>query len=261
MTNLQSVVDIISLESQTVGSLFFGKPRYLANRYAKIGMQQLNLTFGMHIKGMNINVPSSCRLYKPEGFERFIRAYILNCDGRTIEIDRNNKVPSELLSYLVDCDGTLLTDCNNEPLTQNCLSCNEDGSGCSDHACTECKGTGECCVPEWEQMLNDIMKHKNSWVKDNADFIEFSSDLEDVAVVVEFVTNQTVGVEECAIQVPDSYAMALEYYVKYRLLEGDAKTLQTAQYFYQKYKNIKAVEKANRNPLTTNDLYKTLFMN
>jgi len=260
MTNLQSVVDIISLESQTVGSLFFGKPRYMANRYAKIGMQNLNLTFGMHIKGMEVVVPSSCRLYKPEGFERFIRAYILNCDGRTIEIDRNNKIPSELLSYLVDCDGTLLTDCDNQPLTQDCISCNEDGGGCQDTSCTECKGTGKCCVPEVEQMVHDIMKHRNSWVKDNQDFIEFSSDLEDVAVVIEFVSNQTVGVEECLIQVPENYAMALEYFIKFKLLEGDAKTLQTSQYFYQKYKNLKKLEASNRNPLTTNDLYKTLFM-
>ena len=260
MTNLQSVIETISLESQTVGSMFFGKPRYMIGRYAKLGMQKLNLTFGMHIKGMNVNVPSSCRIYKPEGFERFIRAYIINCDGRTIEIDRNNKVPSELLAYLADCDGTLLTDCDNTPLTQECLSCNADGSGCSDHNCFECKGTGKCCVPEVEQMLHDIMKHKNSWVKDNEEFIEFSSDLEDVAVVIEFVTNQTVGVEECAIKVPESYSEALEYFIKYKLLEGDMKTLQTAQYFYQKFKNIKAVEKANRNPLTTNDLYKTLFM-
>lgn len=29
-----------------------------------------------------MRVPVSCRVYKPSGYDRFLRAYVLDCDGR-----------------------------------------------------------------------------------------------------------------------------------------------------------------------------------
>lgn len=262
MTSLFEIVDAIHLEAQGIDSIFRNKPRYLMAMYAKEGMKKLGLTFGLNIKGMNIRIPSSCVVYKPIDYEAFVRAYLINCDGRTIELNINSRIPSEIRHYLVDCDGSLIDGCNEE-LFDNCLECNEDGTGCKNDQCVKCEGTGICskyCPSEMEQLISDIEKYKNSWIKEHNDCFEFSSDLEDMAVIIEYIGNQTDGIDECAIQLDDKYAMILEYYIKYRLLEGGQDTLQQSQYFRRLFKNHRDAQMVKDNPLTKNDLLSILLM-
>lgn len=260
MTTLFDIIETLHIESQQIDSIFRNKSRYLMARYAKEGMKKLNLTFGLGLKGFNLFVPSSCVVYKPEGFERFVRAYVINCDGKTIELKRNNKIPEEIFTYLVNCDGSLLTDCDNTPMTTECMACNESQEdGCYSAECTVCHGTGYC-MTELELFMADLATYKNSWIKENADHFEFSSDLEGIAVVIEYISNQTVGVEECAIRVDEKCALALEYYIKFRLLEGGEQTVQNAQYYKQMFKNAREAEVIRQNALTKSDLYSILTM-
>ena len=260
-TSLFDIVETLRLEAQTIDSLFRNKPRYLFNLYAKEGMKKIGLTFGLNVKGMNFYVPSSCDVYKPEGYEAFVRAYLINCDGKTIELNLNNKVPSEIKNFLVNCDGSLLTDCDETNLQTDCLVCNSDGSGsCIDSCCTSCQGTGKCCPSEIEQLLADIEKYKNSWIKEHSDRFEFSADLEGMAVVIEYISNQTAGIEECAIHLDEKYTILLEYYIKYRLLESGQETLQQAQYFRKRYKELRDAETVKQNPISNNDILSILTM-
>lgn len=259
---LNEIVDIIYLESQSIDSLFRNKPRYLISLYAKEGMSKLNLTFGLNIIGMNFTVPSSCVVYKPQGFEAFVRAYIINCDGRTIEIDHNHKIPSELRHYITDCDGSLLGGCN-EDFFDHCLDCNNSNNKSDSHCdnfCDTCNGTGRVANRYTNQLLRDLETYKDSWIKVHKDRFEFSSDLEDVAMVIEYISNQTVGVEDCAIEIDSQYAEALQYYIKYKLLEGGQNTLNQAQYFRKLFKATRDKELVNTNPLTKNDLMSILTM-
>ena len=255
---LFDIVGKIYLESQIDDSIFRNKPRFLMNLYAKEGMKKLNLTFGIHIKGINATIPSSCRLYKPEGYETFIRAYLINCDGRTIEIVHNNRIPSEILTYLTECDGSLITGCDEENVSTNCLECNNDGRGCQSDDCDYCGGTGYC-LGEAQQMIADLEAHKDSWIKEQSDYFEFSSDLEDMAVVIEYISNQTAGIEECMIEVDDKVALALEYYIKFRLLESGEQTMNQAQYFRKMFKSTRDSEVVKSNPLTKTDILSTLL--
>ena len=259
-TSLFDIVETLHLEAQSIDSLFRNKPRYLYNLYAKEGLKKIGLTFGLNVKGMNFNVPSSCTVYKPEGYEAFVRAYLINCDGKTIELNINNRVPEEIRHYLLNCDGSIITDCSGD-LYDNCTVCNANGSGeFIDSCCTTCEGTGKYCPSEIEQLLNDIEAHKNSWIKEHKDRFEFSSDLEETAVVIEYISNQTAGVDECAIHLDEKYTDVLEYYIKYRLLEGGEQTLQQAQYFRKRYKELRDAQITKNNPITRNDILSILTM-
>ena len=259
MATLSDIIEKIHLEAQTPDSIFRNKPRYLYGIYGKEGLKKLGLTFGTNIIGMNMRIPSSCRVYKPEGFEAFVRAYLISCDGKTFELKVNNKIPNEIRHYLTNCDGSLITGC--EELYDNCIECNSQGDNtCIDSSCHTCGGTGKCCPSDIEKLLADIENHKDSWISEKKDYFEFSSDLEDYAVVIEYISNQTAGAEECALNVDDKLELALEYYIKYRLLEGGQETMQQAQYFRRMYKNLKDAEIVKANPLTQNDLISILKM-
>jgi len=110
-------------------------------------------------------------------------------------------------------------------------------------------------------MIYDAEKYKNSWVKasNDSEFFTFSSDLEDLVVFVEYYADQTKGLDECAIKVDDNLALALEYWIKYRLLEGGQETMQQAEYFKNKFKAEANNQKVKKNALVVSKLYEVLF--
>lgn len=260
MATLSDIIETIHLEAQSIDSIFRNKPRYLYGLYGKEGLKKLGLTFGTNIIGMNVRIPSSCKVYKPQGFEAFLRAYLISCDGKTFELKTNNKIPNEVRHYLTNCDGSLIAGC--EELYDKCIDCNSASGDINsvDNACNTCGGKGKYCPSDIEKLLADIETHKDSWISEKKDYFEFSSDLEDYAVVIEYISNQTAGAEECALNVDDKLELALEYYIKYRLLEGGQETMQQAQYYRRMYKNIKDAEVVKSNPLTQSDLISILRM-
>lgn len=177
------------------------------------------------------------RPYKPQGYEGFLRAYLIDCDGNTIEITRNNNVPADIFGYLIQCDGTLIGDCDGD-LTHVCFDCNEPAKViCGKLICKKCCGRIENGIPQaMRELLMNLEKYKNSWIrtKDDVNYFEFSADLEGMWVNIEYFANQTVGVEECAIRVLENIKRTLEYFIKYRLLEGGQDTIQQSQFFLSK---------------------------
>jgi len=173
MITLFDVVERINLEKKEIDSIFRNKSRHMINLYAKEGLGRLGMSFALNIHGWTVSVPASCKLQKPSGYKEFIRASILDCDGRLIEITRNDKIPKETFAYLTNCDGTILQDQNNT------LETCGDSAVCtpSDDVCVEC-GCKECdCdyvynpmyTKEVNQMIYDAEKYKNSWVKASND--------------------------------------------------------------------------------------------
>lgn len=261
MTSLFDIIETIYLESQQIDSIFRNKSRYMMGRYAKEGMKKLNLTFGMNIKGMNVQIPSSCLVYKPEHFERFIRAYLIDCNGRTTEINRNNKIPTEIYKYLVNCDGTLFDVCDEDGnLSTECLECNEPVKTCDVSCHCESCGCDFNLSEEMQLLLHDLNTYKKSWIKENDDHFEFSSDLENMHVVIEYIGNQTENISECTIRVDEKMSLALEYWIKYRLLEGGQDTIAYADKFLAKYKKAKDSELIKQNALTLTDIYSAILL-
>ena len=103
MITLFDVVERINLEKKGIDSVFRNKSRHMINLYAKEGLGRLGMSFALNIHGWTVSVPASCKLEKPSGYKEFIRASILDCDGRLIEITRNDKIPKETFAYLTNC--------------------------------------------------------------------------------------------------------------------------------------------------------------
>lgn len=264
MTTLHDIIERIYLEAQNDDSIFRGKKRIWIKDYAIEGLGELNMTFANHVLAMNVQIPSACKVYKPQGYVDFLRAYLIDCDGKTIELKRNSKVPEEIYNYLTHCDGTLIQDDCNGDLTTDCLGCNEP-INISD-GCYSCK---ECGCDNYSHLSDDVRellfileKYKDSWIraKSDTDYFEFSSDLEDVYVIIECFIDKSMGADECTIQVGEELKKTLEYYIKYRLLESGQDTMGMSDKFYQRYKTNKRKAMVADNALTTTDLFSILTM-
>lgn len=259
MGSIKDIVDEIILEGTALDSLFRNKEPFLMFKYAKQGLNKLKLTFAQGIKGMNVRVPVSCKVNFPSDYQSFVRAYILGCDGKTIELSRNMNVPSEIYHYLLNCDGNILSDDKGAELFDECIQCDKLSKINID--CSICCGTGRYIPAHFQELYDDMQKYKDSWIKihDSAKTIEFSSDLEDAAVVIEFYSNNYNDISECQIYVPYEYEESLDYYIKYKLLENGIDTRNQSLDYYQKFKNKRNAILAKQNPLTLkalNSFYK-----
>lgn len=261
-TTLKDIADEILYEASTQDSIFRNKEAPMVYKWLKVGMKNLNLTFAQNIRGLNIVVPAVCRVYKPHDYEQFIRAYILNCDGKRIEIARNNDIPEKISHFLVNCDGTLLQNCDLEELKDDCLKCNPPNNvpECCREECDRCGGTGRCFSKEVSQLLHDMEMYGDSWISEHSDNFEFSQNLEDVAVVIEYMSNSLNSIEECKIVVPSDFEMALENYTKYKLLQGSEVTMGYAKPFYDEYKAYLNKIQTSRNGITDNELKSIMLL-
>jgi hypothetical protein len=256
MTSICEIIETIHLEAQSIDSIFRNKPRYLMSLYAKEGMKKMGLTFGLNLTSMNVRVPSSGVVYHPKGYETFVRAYIINSDGKRIELNINNKLPAEIRHYLTLCDGSLLS-CGDEEIYDTCIDTNDDKPKEDICGCDPYDEEESCSVCVRNHLLEDIKRYGDSWINTNKkDRFEFSEDLEGVAVCIEYISNQTINADDSAIAVDDKYSEMLEYYIKYRLLQGGQDTMQMAEYYNKKYKGLSYSLSSKDNPLSKNDIFK-----
>lgn len=260
-TTIQDIVEEIYLQAQDdMDSLFRNKSRHLMYTYAKQGLNKLNLSFATNLKGMNVEIPMSCKVFKPQDYYQFVRAYLINCDGKTIEINRNQNIPEKIFHYLVNCDGTLLDTCDEDSLKDECLSCNPTKGGVCDVNCNSCCGTGYFLPNAMAQLINDLNTYKNSFIKVNGDFFEFSSDLEGMSVIIEYIGNQSGSLTECEIVIDEEMAEPLKYFIRWKLLEYGQDTLSQSQYYNKMYKATKLKATTSQNALNINDLYSIMQM-
>lgn len=260
MASVQDIVEGLYLESQSIDSIIRNKERYLMYKHAKDGLKRLNLTFGQNLKGMNFIVPASCKAFKPSDFQKFVRAYLINCDGKKIEIKRSTDIPEGIFKYLVDCEGSILEDCDESSLYDECLVCNNTPPSDGAEDCDCCHGSGYLMPSGLYTLINDLEKYKDSWIAERNDYFEFSADLEEQAIVIEYIGNQTGDLTECQLIVKDDYEDALRYFIMYRLLEVGEQTLNQAMYYKKQYKNAKDAIMSQENALTVDDLKRIMIL-
>ena len=109
------------------------------------------------------------------------------------------------------------------------------------------------------QLMQDVDTYGNSWVAVHPDSFEFSSDLEGLAVVIEYMSNNVNEVSQCDLHVPEELGECLEYFIKYKILEGDQNLMQMSQYFKKEYKRMRDKVQMDNNSLSEIDL-KKLFL-
>lgn len=229
-------------------------------RYAKAGLNSLNLSFASNLKGINAEIPFSCKVEKPDDYYQFVRAYLINCDGRTIEISRNQNIPEKIFHYLLNCDGTLINTCDENSLTTECMTCNPSKVNKYDLNCSTCCGSGYYLPKVLQQLLEDLDKYKDSWVTVGKDFFEFSSDLEGMSVVIEYIGNQAGNLSECQIFIDEEMEEPLKYFIRWKLLENGQDTMQQSQYFKNMFKRTRDKVAISRNALSTEDIYSIMLM-
>lgn len=229
-------------------------------RYAKFGLNKLNLSFASNLKGVNVEIPMSCKVQKADDYYQFVRAYLINCDGRTIEIDRNQNIPDKIFHYLLNCDGTLLDTCEGDALQDECMSCNPSTGNTCDINCSICCGTGFYMPKEIQQLIDDLNKYKDSWVKVGSDFYEFSADLEGKSVIIEYIGNQSGSLSECQIFIDEEMAEPLMYFIRWKLLENGQDTIVNAQYYERKFKASRNKAMINMNALSVSDINSIMLM-
>ena len=261
MPNLKDIIDEIMIEASTSTSIFRNAEKFMVDKYAKEGIKKLNLTFARSIKGMNVNVPISCKVGLAPDYLQFIRAYVINCDGRTIELKRNNNIPESIFHFLTDCDGTILLECDTTPLTDDCLVCNDVNYTGRIQDCTLCCGTGRSIPSALEEFLNEVNAFRNSWVAVHENSIEFSSDLEGMAVVIEYMSNSVNELSQCKINVPEELGECLEYYIKYKVLEGDQNMMNVSDRYKREYKRMRDKVQTDTNGFNEIDLKALFLMN
>lgn len=260
MPTLKDITEEIIIEGTNPTSIFRHAEKFMVDKYAKEGLKKLNLTFARSVKGMNITVPISCRVGKPSDFMQFIRAYVINCDGRMIEISRSKNVPEKIFHFLLDCDGSVLEDCDGS-LTDDCLLCNDTESD-KDPCEAECFCT---CTPNriprgLKQLIADIEQYQGAWIAEHENGFEFSGDLEGVKVVIEYMSNDVNEIDQCNIKVPEELGECLEYYIKYKVLEGDMNLMNQSQYFRKEFKRMRDLAFQSSSNVTEMDLKKLFLM-
>lgn len=229
-------------------------------RYAKSGLNKLNLSFASNLKGINTDIPFSCKVQMPDDYYQFVRAYLINCDGRTIEINRNQNIPGQVYHYLLQCDGTLLDTCDEDYLKDECLKCNPSTGNTCDINCSTCCGTGFYLPKEMKQLLDDLEKYKHSWVKTEGEFFEFSSDLEGMSVMIDYIGNQSGNLSECKIFIDEEMAEPLTYFIRWKLLENGQDTMVQSQYYKNMFKASRNKVSTSKNALSVNDVYSIMLM-
>ena len=256
MTSVKDIVEEIILESKTSGSIFRNISPPFAYKYAKEALKKMNAYNMLYADVMNVKIPFACKVMKTPDFLHVIKVDLINTGGRTIEVRRSTSVPNEVTKYLLQCDGNLLIGEDNNALTDSCLTTNDETFKCicnyEPEQCTCKEHYYQDC--ETQQILYDLDKYQNSWFADKKNYVQFSADLEGMSVNIWYLKNDIMSVEECDLYVPENMTEALEYYVKYKLLEGNPDTIQVSQYYNREYRRLRDVALQQNNPVLKKDL-------
>ena len=249
MATLKDIIDELYIDSLQDNSEFRNSQRYMMVKYAHEVLKKLHLTFWKNTIGWSLRVPEKLFVSKPDDFEMFIRAYLLDCNGKTMEISINPKVPDEIRNYLIDCDGTILSDDCQKDIYTKCLECDTE----TVNECDSCCGTGKVKDAYLDKLYGDAVRFKDSYVKEKENGFEFSHDLEGMAVMIEYIGNGLSKTDVCNIKIDPTYEEPIEYYIKFKLLES-TELFQKSQYYKSEYLKKKRLITIQDNALTLSDL-------
>lgn len=230
---LENIIDNIKAKAGD-DSYFKKMDRFRASIIGKQGLKKLKVDLKPENKAISIQLSPSKIFPFPRYMTNWSRISVLNKCGNIEPLNINNK--GTVRDYLQDHEWELLYDETGTVLVGNCFNPEE----------------GDCCLKvQCKELENDCgcgeSVFANSWVKENkaGSYFEFSDDLVDELIVIEFQCAGLDKIENCDILVHDNLELTLEYYIKWQYLEGD-KNVPASRigYFYEMYKKEKNRSKA-----------------
>jgi hypothetical protein len=230
--SLKNILDNISLMSGD-DSYFKNIPNYTLEILGKMAIKEFNVDILSKKKAISITVPPNLTFPFPRFMTDWFRISVINECGTLTPLNINNN--PTIRDYLQDNEAELLYDCDGEILEANSFNA-EIG---------HCRIAVECSL--LVTPCSDSRTYENSFVKENleANYFEFSTDLEDKEVVIEFVTAGLNETKACDIKVHHNMERAVEFYIKYYSLQGQRNVPMNVVMFHEKEKK-KYFKRASR---------------
>lgn len=221
---LKDIIDDIIIISNDQDSLFKDVSRYALSLIARNGLRDLNYAVKHSVRAVQFNVPSSLMMPVPEDYMNWVKVSLTDGCGNLTEIDFNSNVPAFVVAYLQNCGGEVMFDCSGDVFDMASeLKCRH-GYCVKDNNCPECR-CYKC----------DCVDHKKGWFTVHEGFFQFSSELEDQEVFIEYASNGIEKLDDCSLRIKDGYKEALTNYIKWQYLLNKRNTQSSSTVFYELY--------------------------
>lgn len=228
-TNLKSIIDNILITADD-DSYFKHAKYFRASIFGKEIIKELNVDVKSKDKAISIQLHPTRIFPFPRYMTNWSRIGVINsCDKMTVLNINNNPVTHD---YLQDHEWELLYDDESNVLRgadfdaqkgECCLtvSCCSGTCNCSDCSC--CTSCPDCSCDSCTSCTScQDDKFKDSWVKENTagSYFEFSDDLVDEIIVIEFQSAGLDTIDDCDIKVHHYLENTVKRGIQKELLMG-----------------------------------------
>jgi len=252
LPSLKDVIDYILIEKTDEDSMLRNAQRLHLIMLAKEAVNQLKFKNTDLVKAIIFDVPSNLIMPFEDDYSEFVRASV-KCGCEYYPLKTNNK-PKSITTYLQDCKGELIFDCNGEVVNADSdLKCSHDNCYKECNTCVKvCFSTDPC-----DECANKF-KNSSIWVRDG--FYQFSNDLEDAEVFLEYLADDTKDangnyVSECAIKVKPIYFEAIKFYVYWKYYINRSSTTRLAPYYKSEWeRELRKIDKKKTKKTTIDEI-------
>lgn len=246
---LKSIIDNILLTADD-DSYFKHIKRFRALIWGKLAIKKLNVDIKPDNKAIAFTVPPTKIFPFPQYMTNWKRVSVINKCGKLQELNINNS--PQIVEYLQDNDAELYFDCDGSIMRGDTFNADK-GDCCIKFQCKEKNPCG--CQEE------DFSK---SWVKQNrkGNYFEFSDDLVDRDVVLEFTSAGLENLNDCDVKVHNDLELTIMSFIQYNLLRGK-RNVPRGEWkdYYATYKiEKKRSEALLSDPITLDQIVKSVSL-
>lgn len=246
---LDSIIDNILLLADDDSYLKHAK-RFRLLIWGKLGLKKLGIDLQPDNKAISFTVPPSKIFPFPQYMTNFKRASVINICGNLQPLNINNS--PTIVEYLQDNDAELFFNCDGTILRGDQFNA-EKGDCCMKF---QCKPVSPCGCKE-----EDFSK---SWIKQNkkGGYFEFSDDLVDRDVVIEFTSSGLDGLDGCDVKVHNDMELTIMSWIQYNSLRGKRNTPRSEWIdYYNTYKiEKKKSESLLSDPITLEQIVESVSL-
>jgi len=239
---LENIIDNILLTASD-DSYFKKSDRFRASIHGKQGIKRLNYNIQSQNKAIRIQLSPSLIFPAPRFMTSWIRVSVVNrCDNLTVLAVNTDPL---IHDYLQDHEWKLLYDNEGNVLRGHDVN-HKVKSCCYQIQCPEYLGATTC--PD-NVTVSDCQDDtfKDSWVKyiQSEGYFEFSEDLEDELIVIEYKTASLEGLDDCDVLIRHELELAITRWIEWQLsLSRKNVSMVVKNDYYNQYKIEKNLAKA-----------------
>lgn len=229
---LKSIIDNIIVTSND-DSYFKHTNRFSASIFGKQGIKDLHVDIKADDKAIAIQLAPSRIFPFPRYMTNWSRISVKNKCGKLNVLNINNNPVVQ--DYLQDHEWKLLYDDSGKILRGADYNAQKGDCCLEIQSCEE--NTTDDCSGE---------KFKDSWVKQNKEgnYFEFSDDLVDEIIIIEFQTAGLDSIDDCDINVHNFMENTLTRFIQWNILMGRRNTpISTVEYYHELFKKAKKKSK------------------